>query len=112
MESEHLPSTLCVHAGRMHLTALGVHVPPIDLSSTSPMLEPAVTERSYDELAAGAPRAVEGVYGRLYNPTVDAYETAIAELESADDAVAFGSGMAALTACLLAVGQTHSHVVG
>src|SRR5262245_26360986 len=112
MSTEHLVSTRCVHAGRGHLAALGAHVPPIDLSSTYPMLEPAETERAYDELAAGAPRSGEGVYARLYNPTVDAYETAVAGLEDADDAVAFSSGMAALTACLLAVRQTHSHVVG
>ena len=107
-----MQSTRCVHAGRGHLAAIGAHVPPIDLSSTYPMVEPAETERAYDALAAGAPRSVEGVYARLYNPTVDAYETAIAELEGADEAVAFSSGMAALTACLLAVRQTHSHVVG
>src|SRR5262249_16539280 len=112
MAMEHTLSTRCVHAGRAHLAALGAHVPPIDLSSTYPMVEPAETERAYDALAAGAPRSGERVYSRLYNPTVDAYETAVADLEGADDAVAFSSGVAALTACLLAVRTTHSHVVG
>jgi cystathionine beta-lyase/cystathionine gamma-synthase len=104
--------TLCTHAGREHLRGLGVHVPPIDLSTTYPMLDPDATERAYDDLAAGAPGAEEGVYARMHNPTVASYEAAVARLEGADDAVAFSSGMAALTAVLLAVRQTHSHVVG
>src|SRR5262245_25545833 len=104
--------TMCAHAGRERARARGAHVPLIDLSTTYPMLEPDATERAYDELAAGAPCAEEGVYARLHNPTVAGYEAAIARLEGADDAVAFGSGMAALTAVLLAVRRTHSHVVG
>lgn len=104
--------TTCVHAGRERLRARGAHVPLIDLSTTYPMLDPDATERAYDDLAAGAPCAEEGVYARLHNPTVAAYERAIARLEGADDAVAFSSGMAALTAVLVAVRQTHSHVVG
>lgn len=104
--------TLCTHAGREHLREQGAHVPLIDLASTYPMLDPDATERSYDALAAGAPSAEEPVYARLHNPTVAAYEAAVARLEGADDAVTFSSGMAALTAVLLAVRRTHSHVVG
>lgn len=104
--------TLCAHAGREHLRVQGAHVPLIDLATTYPVLDPDAAERAYDDLAAGAPGAEEGVYARLHNPTVAGYESAVARLEGADDAVAFSSGMAALTAVLLAVRRTHSHVVG
>jgi len=43
------------------------------------------------------------VYGRLWNPTVARFEDALAELEGSAEAVAFASGMAAVTACLLAM---------
>jgi cystathionine beta-lyase/cystathionine gamma-synthase len=43
------------------------------------------------------------VYSRFANPTVSAFEAAVSELEGADGAVAFASGMAALHAALLTV---------
>jgi methionine-gamma-lyase len=51
------------------------------------------------------------VYARLYNPTVARYEQALAQLEGAEEAVAFGSGMAAVTACLMAAKTRGGHVV-
>src|ERR1019366_1268862 len=52
------------------------------------------------------------VYGRLWNPTVARFEDALAELEGSEESVAFASGMAALTACLLAVSASGKrHVV-
>jgi methionine-gamma-lyase len=103
--------TIAVHAGRHDFAELDVHAPPIDLSSTYPLpgLEDAVG--ALDALAAGAPAAASGVYGRLYNPTVRRLEEALAELESTPDCVAFASGMAALTACLLAACGERRHVV-
>jgi len=44
------------------------------------------------------------VYTRYGNPTVTALEEAVAELEEGEAALAFGSGMAAIHATLLAVG--------
>ncbi|MEU4605304.1 PLP-dependent aspartate aminotransferase family protein [Kribbella sp. NPDC023972] len=105
--------TRSVHAGRDDLTALGVHVPPIDLSTTYPL--PGVTAggTSYDELTQGnGPDSGSLVYQRLWNPTVARFEDALAELEHTEGAAAFGSGMAALTACLLAtVAAGRPHVV-
>ncbi|TCO46361.1 methionine-gamma-lyase [Kribbella antiqua] len=105
--------TRSVHAGRDDLTALGVHVPPIDLSTTYPLPDVGRGGTSYDELAQGnGPDGGSLVYQRLWNPTVARFETALAELEHTDGAVAFGSGMAALTACLLAtVAAGRPHVV-
>jgi len=105
--------TRSVHAGRDDLTALGVHVPPIDLSTTYPLPDVDTGGTSYDELAQGnGPDGGSLVYQRLWNPTVARFEDALAELEHSDGAVAFGSGMAALTACLLAaVAAGRPHVV-
>lgn len=104
-----------VHAGRRDLRSLGVHVPPIDLSTTYPISDVERGGAAYETLASGQrPVVVDSfVYQRLWNPTVARFEEALAELEQADEAVAFASGMAALTACLLAtVAAGKPHVVG
>lgn len=107
-------TTRAVHAGREDLAELGVHAAPIDLSTTYPLADVASGGAAYDQLAGGgAPRAGESnVYARLWNPTVARFETAIADLEGADAAVAFASGMAALSALLTArVAAGTPHVV-
>ncbi|HUM02773.1 MAG TPA: aminotransferase class I/II-fold pyridoxal phosphate-dependent enzyme [Thermoanaerobaculia bacterium] len=50
-------------------------------------------------------------YGRYGNPTVRAAERKIAALDGAEDAVLFGSGMAAVTTALLAMTRSGQHVV-
>ena len=42
-------------------------------------------------------------YSRYANPTVRAFEDAIAELEGAEDALAFGSGMGAIASTVFAL---------
>lgn len=106
--------TRAVHAGRADLTALGVHVPPIDLSSTYPLPDVEAGGAAYDHLSGGNDRE-EGqtaVYQRLWSPGVARFEEALAELEGGDTGIAFASGMAALSAVLLAcVGAGTPHVV-
>lgn len=52
------------------------------------------------------------VYQRLWNPNVDRFERSVAALEHTEEAVAFASGMAALSAVLLAsVAAGKPHVV-
>ncbi|HEX3005901.1 MAG TPA: aminotransferase class I/II-fold pyridoxal phosphate-dependent enzyme, partial [Angustibacter sp.] len=99
--------------GRADLTELGVHAPPLDLSSTYPLPDVDLGGDSYEAMATGGrPTAGGNVYARLWNPTVARFEDALAELEGTSDAVAFGSGMAALTAVLLACVQAGKpHVV-
>lgn len=97
--------TRAVHAGRRDLAGLRVHVPPIDLSTTNPLADVESGGEAYETLATGG-RPVPGsshVYARLWNPTVARFEDALAELEGTEEAVAFASGMAAFTACLLAM---------
>ncbi|MFK5688642.1 trans-sulfuration enzyme family protein [Ornithinimicrobium sp. LYQ92] len=106
--------TRAVHAGRADLTALGVHVPPIDLSSTYPLPDVEAGGEAYDQMAGGGER-LEGqsaVYQRLWSPGVARFEEALADLEGGEAGVAFASGMAALSAVLLAcVGAGTPHVV-
>lgn len=103
--------TRAVHAGRDELSALGVHALPLDLSTTYPLTDDHLGEQALLELAAGAPAAASPVYGRLHNPTVSRFERALAELEGMEQAVAFGSGMAALVATVqaacLVTGRRH-----
>lgn len=103
--------TLAVHAGRGDFRSLGVHAPPIDLSSTYPLVDPKAGTESLEALAMGGEPVGTPVYGRLHNPTVARFEEALAELEGAEAAVAFASGMAAVTAVLLAAKERGSHVV-
>lgn len=103
-----------VHGGMDGLTEAGVHVPSIDLSTTNPVGDIRTGGDSYESLASGH-QLKEGdsaVYQRLWQPGVARFESALADLESADEAVAFATGMAALTATLLAtVSAGRPHVV-
>ncbi len=106
--------TRAVHAGRGDLAALGAHVPPIDLSTTSPLPDVELGGACYEALATGGLPVAGGthVYQRLWNPTVGRFEEALAELEHCEQAVAFASGMAAISGCLLAAAaEGRRHVV-
>lgn len=95
-------ATEAVHAGREDLASLGLHAPPLDLSTTYPSYDSRGEAARIDAFAAtGALDDGPPVYGRLSNPTVARFETALARLEGTESAVAFASGMAALTAVLL-----------
>ena len=52
-----------------------------------------------------------GNYARYSNPSVREFERAVAELEGAEDALAFGSGMGAVTSIILALCSTGDHIV-
>lgn len=105
------PETLGVHAGREDFSELGVHAPPLDFSTTYPVRDLAEGTASFDALVGGAASAANPIYARLHNPTVARFENAMAQLEGSTDAVAFGSGMAAMAACLLAAGLRGKHVL-
>ena len=107
-------NTRAVHAGRDDLSALGVHALPIDQSTTAPLPGVESGGLSYEELAGGGQLSdgASTVYQRLWNPTVARFESAVASLEGTAEAVAFASGMAAVSACLLAaVAAGRPHVV-
>lgn len=50
-------------------------------------------------------------YGRYSNPTVRSFEEAIADLEGAEDAMAFASGMGAIASTVLALCSSGDHIV-
>ena len=107
--------TLAVHSGMAGLRDAGSHVPTIDLSTTNPLPSVEAGGAAYERLAMGGePHPDDSlVYQRLWNPGVARFEQSLAALEGADAAVAFATGMAALTAVLLAAVQAGtSHVVG
>lgn len=79
--------TTAIHAGQDPDTATGAAVPPIYQTST------------YVQQAVGEHKGFE--YSRTDNPTRHALETCLAALEGASDAVAFGSGMAAIATLAL-----------
>ena len=81
------PSTIAVHAGAAPDSETGAVSPPIHLATTF-RHEPA------GERVAGFEYQREG------NPTQDRLETALAALEGGHAALAFASGMAAITALL------------
>ena len=108
------PDSLAVHAGRADLNELGVHALPIDLSTTNPLTDIDSGGDSYEHLAGGGAldEGASPVYQRLWNPTTARYEQALATLEESDAAVAFSSGMAAITAVITAAVQDGKrHVV-
>lgn len=51
------------------------------------------------------------MYSRYTNPTVRLFEEAVAELEGAEDALAFGSGMGALATVIFALCSPGDHIV-
>ncbi len=52
-----------------------------------------------------------GNYSRYANPTVEAFEHAVAELENTQAALAFASGMGAISSVVLALCSTGDHIV-
>jgi methionine-gamma-lyase len=107
--------SLAVHAGRDSLRALGVHAPPIDLSTTYPFESLGAAVGSLDAMMAGGGPTAEGgaVYSRLHAPTAARFEAGLAALEGTEASVAFASGMAAITAAVLAAAADGKrHVVG
>ena len=106
--------TRAVHAGMEGVREQGSHVPTIDLSTTNPLGDVETGGLSYEELATGGSlgEGRSAVYQRLWHPGVARFETALADLEGADGAVAFGSGMAALAATLIATASAGTpHIV-
>lgn len=96
--------TIAVHSGMDGLRHAGHHVPPIDLSTTFPLPDVHTGGDAYEQLATGGDLlpGQSAVYQRLWQPGVARFEDGLAALEGSESAVAFASGMAALSACLIA----------
>lgn len=90
------PATLCIHAGATRDPATGAVMPPIHTSVT------------FAQSAVGEHQG--WAYTRNGNPTRDALERCLAELEGGARALAFASGMAA-TATALELLDAGAHVI-
>lgn len=97
------PETRAIRAGRAdNDTALA----PI-LWATTTFVTPTVEEGRRMATGVGAAR----FYSRYGNPTVAGFEDAIAQLEGAETARAFASGMGAISAVVLGLCSTGDHIV-
>ena len=97
--------TLAIHAGEHPDPVTRASSPNLVLSTTF-IADPA-TGFSVEGLDAEAPY----IYSRWGNPTVDQLEKKLATMEGAESAVAFGSGMAAITAVFLHLLSQGDHVI-
>src|ERR1041384_4457219 len=89
-------ATRCIHGGQQPDPTTGAVMPPIYATSTYAQSSPGV-HRGYD-------------YARTRNPTRDAWERCVADLEGGVQGFAFASGMAAM-ATLLELLDSGSHVL-
>ena len=97
------PETVAIRAGR---SANGAALAPVIWASTT-----FVTETVEEGRRLATSTAATNFYTRYGNPTVNAFEEAIAELEGAEAARAFSSGMGAVAAVVLGLCSTGDHVV-
>jgi cystathionine gamma-synthase len=97
-----------VHAGTPHHRAHNTLAPGIAQTATFTFRDTADLERY---MRGQDPDLDREEYGRYGNPTVRELETRVAALEGADDALAFASGMAAVTSTLFALTKAGDHVV-
>lgn len=90
---------------------------PAPAVSSEPLAPPLIQSASFafdslEDMDAVISRPNSGYsYSRIRNPTTAALEQAVADLEGAEDAVAFGSGMAAIDAVFGAMLTAGDHVV-
>jgi len=104
-EPRRSPLTEVVHAGEPRTHAHDALTPPIVQTATYSFRDTA----ELIEFMEGRKQREE--YGRYGNPSVRVVETRLAAIEGADDALLFGSGMAAITTAILALVKSGSHVV-
>ena len=98
-------ATRCVHAGQ--------RPDPLTGSLTTPLYQTSTFV--FDSAEQGAARfaGLEPgyIYTRLGNPTTAALEAKMADLEGGEAALAFGSGMAAISATIMALVRQGDHVL-
>ena len=97
--------TLAVHGGEPRTYPYDALAAPITQTATYSFSDTA------ELIAYFEGRKDREEYGRYGNPSVRLVEEKIAALERTEDAVAFSSGMAAVTSTILALVKSGSHVV-
>ena len=102
-DRDRAPETMAIMAGRES-----------NQGALAPILW-ATTAFAYDSVVQGHSLATgvapERFYSRYGNPTINAFETTISELEGAEASRAFASGMGAMSAVVLGLCSTGDHIV-
>ncbi|MFZ5824479.1 MAG: methionine gamma-lyase [Bacillota bacterium] len=101
----HALATRCVHAGQQPDPQTGSLTTPIYQTSTFVF---SSAEQGAARFAGEEPGYI---YTRLGNPTQTALEEKLADLEGAEAGLAFGSGMAAISAVVMALVKAGDHVL-
>ncbi|MFD1851950.1 methionine gamma-lyase [Oceanobacillus bengalensis] len=97
--------TKVIHQGYDGKDMLGSLVPPLFQTSTYAFDSAEQGERRFSGEEEGY------IYSRLGNPTVSILEEKIAALENGEKGLAFGSGMAAVSAVLIALTKANDHII-
>jgi methionine-gamma-lyase len=97
--------TAVIHTGYESQQHFGSLTPPIYQSSTFTFESAEQGENRFAGNEDGY------IYSRLGNPTVRVLEERIAALEEGERGLAFGSGMAAVSAILLALTKSFDHII-
>ena len=93
------PEDICTHTGEDYTNYHGAMIPPIFQNS----LFVQNKDHPFD------PETF--VYSRMSNPTLQIAEKKLAELENAEAALVFSSGMAAISSGILSVVKTGDHIL-
>lgn len=104
MSNSHGPATRLIHVGERPPAAASLTVPIYETSTF--VFDSAADVEAY---AAGTKPAY--LYSRYDNPTVVAVETKIAEIDGAEAALVFGSGMAAISTAIFGLLEAGDEVV-
>lgn len=105
MQKEFHRDTLLIHAGYDPNLYDGSLTPPLFQTSTFTFQTAEQGERRFSGEEDGY------IYSRLGNPTVRALEERMALLEKGEAALAFGSGMAAVSAVLFHLVKANDHIL-
>lgn len=97
--------TMVIHDGYDSKQFQGSLTPPLYQTSTFTFETAEQGERRFAGDEDGY------IYSRLGNPTVNVLEERIAQLENGEAALAFGSGMAAVSAVLIALTKANDHII-
>lgn len=100
--------TLAIHAGEEPDPSSGAMTPPIHMSATFRL--PGFGSALFDALTMGSPDAPY-VYTRWAHPTARVLEEKVAAMEGGEAALAFASGMAAVSALAFTFLDRGDHIV-
>lgn len=104
MKKKHMETAL-IHHGYTSAEHKGSLTPPLFQTSTFTFETAQQGEASF----AGVDPSY--IYSRLGNPTVKLFEERMAVLEGGEEALAFGSGMAAISATLIGFLKAGDHII-